>query len=96
MNIGDVKSPASSRVRRHAPHFHRYQCDAGPNETGGHRLAVSSVRRRERHASHEHPPALVVDSKGKRTIIHSHVGDDKTRSNPAWSKLQLPFMSDFN
>ena len=38
--------------------------------------------------------ALVVESKGKRIIVDTCIGNDKVRSNPAWSKLQLPFMSD--
>ena len=38
--------------------------------------------------------ALVIESKGKRIIVDTCIGNDKVRSNPAWSKLQLPFMSD--
>jgi glyoxylase-like metal-dependent hydrolase (beta-lactamase superfamily II) len=38
--------------------------------------------------------ALVIESRGKRIIVDTCIGNDKIRSNPAWSKLQLPFMSD--
>ena len=38
--------------------------------------------------------ALVIESQGKRIIVDTCIGNDKIRSNPAWSKLQLPFMSD--
>ena len=38
--------------------------------------------------------ALVVESQGKRIIVDTCIGNDKVRSNPAWSKLQLPFMND--
>ncbi len=38
--------------------------------------------------------ALVIESQGKRIIVDTCIGNDKVRSNPAWSKLQLPFMSD--
>jgi glyoxylase-like metal-dependent hydrolase (beta-lactamase superfamily II) len=38
--------------------------------------------------------ALVIESKGKRIIVDTCIGNDKVRSNPAWSKLQLPFLQD--
>jgi glyoxylase-like metal-dependent hydrolase (beta-lactamase superfamily II) len=38
--------------------------------------------------------ALVIESRGKRIMVDTCIGNDKIRSNPAWSKLQLPFMSD--
>lgn len=38
--------------------------------------------------------ALVIESQGKRIIVDTCIGNDKVRSNPAWNKLQLPFLSD--
>jgi glyoxylase-like metal-dependent hydrolase (beta-lactamase superfamily II) len=38
--------------------------------------------------------ALIVESKGKKIIVDTCIGNDKIRSNPAWSKLQLPFLDD--
>lgn len=38
--------------------------------------------------------ALVIESKGKRIMVDTCIGNDKVRSNPAWSKLQLPFLND--
>jgi len=38
--------------------------------------------------------ALVVESQGKKIIIDTCIGNDKVRANPAWSKLQLPFLND--
>ena len=38
--------------------------------------------------------ALVIESKGKRIMVDTCIGNDKIRSNPAWSKLQLPFLND--
>jgi glyoxylase-like metal-dependent hydrolase (beta-lactamase superfamily II) len=38
--------------------------------------------------------ALVIESQGKRIIVDTCIGNDKVRSNAAWNKLQLPFMSD--
>jgi glyoxylase-like metal-dependent hydrolase (beta-lactamase superfamily II) len=38
--------------------------------------------------------ALVLESQGKRIIVDTCIGNDKVRSNPAWSKLQLPFLQD--
>jgi glyoxylase-like metal-dependent hydrolase (beta-lactamase superfamily II) len=38
--------------------------------------------------------ALVLESKGKRIIVDTCIGNDKLRSNPAWNKLQLPFLHD--
>ncbi len=38
--------------------------------------------------------ALVIESQGKRIIVDTCIGNDKVRSNPAWSKLKLPFLDD--
>jgi glyoxylase-like metal-dependent hydrolase (beta-lactamase superfamily II) len=38
--------------------------------------------------------ALVIESQGKRIIVDTCIGNDKVRTNPAWSKLQLPFLDD--
>src|ERR1700692_3633517 len=38
--------------------------------------------------------ALVIESKGKRIIVDTCIGNEKVRSNPAWSNLKLPFLSD--
>jgi len=38
--------------------------------------------------------ALVIESKGKRIIVDTCIGNDKVRSNPVWSNLKLPFLSD--
>jgi glyoxylase-like metal-dependent hydrolase (beta-lactamase superfamily II) len=38
--------------------------------------------------------ALVVESQGKSIIVDTCIGNDKVRSNPAWSKLKLPFLDD--
>ncbi len=36
--------------------------------------------------------ALVIESLGKRIIVDTCIGNDKPRSNPRWSKLNLPFL----
>ncbi len=38
--------------------------------------------------------ALVIESKGKRIVVDTCIGNDKIRSNPVWSKLKLPFLQD--
>ena len=38
--------------------------------------------------------ALVLESKGKKIVVDTCIGNDKIRSNPNWSKLQLPFLDD--
>jgi glyoxylase-like metal-dependent hydrolase (beta-lactamase superfamily II) len=38
--------------------------------------------------------ALVIESQGKRIVVDTCIGNDKVRSNPAWSNLQLPFLKD--
>ena len=38
--------------------------------------------------------ALVIESKGKTIVVDTCIGNDKVRDNPAWSKLQLPFLND--
>ena len=38
--------------------------------------------------------ALVIESQGKRIIVDTCIGNEKVRSNPAWSNLKLPFLSD--
>jgi glyoxylase-like metal-dependent hydrolase (beta-lactamase superfamily II) len=38
--------------------------------------------------------ALVLESKGKRIVVDTCIGNDKVRNNPAWSKLKLPFLDD--
>ncbi|HEY1849961.1 MAG TPA: MBL fold metallo-hydrolase [Candidatus Binataceae bacterium] len=38
--------------------------------------------------------SLVIESQGKRIIVDTCIGNDKVRSNPAWNKLQLPFLQD--
>lgn len=38
--------------------------------------------------------ALVLESQGKRVVVDTCIGNDKVRSNPAWSKLKLPFLED--
>jgi glyoxylase-like metal-dependent hydrolase (beta-lactamase superfamily II) len=38
--------------------------------------------------------ALVIESQGKRIIVDTCIGNDKVRSNPVWSNLKLPFLSD--
>jgi hypothetical protein len=38
--------------------------------------------------------ALIIESKGKRIIVDTCIGNDKVRSNPVWSNLKLPFLSD--
>ena len=38
--------------------------------------------------------ALVLESQGKCIIVDTCIGNDKVRSNPEWSKLQLPFLDD--
>ncbi len=40
--------------------------------------------------------ALVIESQGKRIIVDTCIGNDKVRSNPAWNKLQLPFLQDLH
>ena len=36
--------------------------------------------------------ALIIESKGKRIIVDTCIGNDKVRSNPEWNKLKLPFL----
>jgi glyoxylase-like metal-dependent hydrolase (beta-lactamase superfamily II) len=38
--------------------------------------------------------ALVVESQGKRIVVDTCIGNDKVRTNPAWTKLKLPFLDD--
>ena len=38
--------------------------------------------------------ALVLESCGQRIVVDTCVGNDKTRSNPAWNKLQGRFIDD--
>ncbi len=38
--------------------------------------------------------ALVIESRGKRIIVDTCIGNDKIRSNPVWSNLKLPFLDD--
>ena len=38
--------------------------------------------------------ALVLESQGKRIVVDTCIGNDKVRSNPAWSNLKLPFLAD--
>jgi glyoxylase-like metal-dependent hydrolase (beta-lactamase superfamily II) len=38
--------------------------------------------------------ALILESQGKRIIVDTCIGNDKVRSNPVWSNLKLPFLSD--
>ena len=38
--------------------------------------------------------ALVIESQGKRIIVDTCIGNEKVRSNPVWSNLKLPFLSD--
>jgi len=38
--------------------------------------------------------SLIVESQGKRILVDTCIGNDKVRSNPAWNKLQLPFLDD--
>lgn len=38
--------------------------------------------------------SLVIESQGKRIIVDTCIGNDKVRSNPAWNKLQLPYLED--
>lgn len=38
--------------------------------------------------------ALVLESQGKRIVVDTCIGNDKLRSNPAWSNLKLPFLDD--
>jgi glyoxylase-like metal-dependent hydrolase (beta-lactamase superfamily II) len=38
--------------------------------------------------------SIVIESKGKRIIVDTCIGNDKVRSNPAWNKLQLPYLKD--
>lgn len=40
--------------------------------------------------------ALVLESKGKRIIVDTCIGNDKVRSNPVWSNLKLPFLDDLS
>jgi glyoxylase-like metal-dependent hydrolase (beta-lactamase superfamily II) len=37
---------------------------------------------------------LIVESEGKRILVDTCIGNDKVRSNPAWSKLKLPYLED--
>ncbi len=38
--------------------------------------------------------AFVIESQGRRIIVDTCVGNDKTRGNGAWDKLQGPFLAD--
>jgi len=38
--------------------------------------------------------ALVVDTPSQRIIVDTCIGNDKSRSIPTWSHLQLPFLED--
>ena len=38
--------------------------------------------------------ALVVESQGQRIVVDTCIGNDKTRPNPNWDHLQLPFLRD--
>lgn len=38
--------------------------------------------------------SVVIESQGKRIIVDTCIGNDKVRSNPAWNKLQLPYLQD--
>jgi glyoxylase-like metal-dependent hydrolase (beta-lactamase superfamily II) len=38
--------------------------------------------------------ALVVESKGKRIVVDTCIGNDKRREAPAWNMLQTSFLSD--
>jgi glyoxylase-like metal-dependent hydrolase (beta-lactamase superfamily II) len=38
--------------------------------------------------------SIVIESQGKRIIVDTCIGNDKVRSNPAWNKLQLPYLQD--
>ncbi len=38
--------------------------------------------------------ALVIESQGKRIVVDTCIGNDKVRTNPAWTKLKLPFLND--
>jgi glyoxylase-like metal-dependent hydrolase (beta-lactamase superfamily II) len=38
--------------------------------------------------------SLIIESQGKRIIVDTCIGNDKVRSNPAWNKLQLPYLED--
>ncbi len=38
--------------------------------------------------------ALLIESQGQRILVDTCVGNDKTLSNPAWSKRQGPFLAD--
>jgi len=37
---------------------------------------------------------LVIDIDGTRIAVDTCVGNDKTRANPGWNQLQLPFLAD--
>ena len=38
--------------------------------------------------------SIVIESQGKSIIVDTCIGNDKVRSNPAWNKLQLPYLED--
>ncbi|MGH7814565.1 MAG: MBL fold metallo-hydrolase [Candidatus Binataceae bacterium] len=38
--------------------------------------------------------ALLIESEGKRIVVDTCIGNDKTRSNPNWSNLNGPFLGD--
>jgi glyoxylase-like metal-dependent hydrolase (beta-lactamase superfamily II) len=38
--------------------------------------------------------SIVIESQSKRIIVDTCIGNDKVRSNPAWNKLQLPYLQD--
>jgi glyoxylase-like metal-dependent hydrolase (beta-lactamase superfamily II) len=38
--------------------------------------------------------AFVIESRGQRIVVDTCIGNDKTRSIPAWDKQQLPFLAD--
>ena len=38
--------------------------------------------------------AFVIESQGRRIVVDTCAGNDKTRGNPAWNKMQGPFLED--
>jgi glyoxylase-like metal-dependent hydrolase (beta-lactamase superfamily II) len=38
--------------------------------------------------------SILIELQGKRLIVDTCIGNDKVRSNPAWNKLQLPYLED--
>ena len=39
---------------------------------------------------------LLIESRGKRIIVDTCIGNDKVRPNPVWDKQQLPFLHDLH